>query len=349
MNAEEAAAWEPFLKRIPLFSGLSSEDLSRIALTLQPLSLPRGSTLFSQGDESDSLYVITSGQVRAVQSLRGVESVVAFLGRGEMLGEAGILTGEPRTATIKLATTCEFLKLPRKDFEQILRETPSILLHLSRLLTLRLIETNRSVAPRRARDSSQMIALELALPRSDRLLATLHLALQLMEQTRRRVLLVDLSPEAGGIARALGLSAAPVVERAIQELNLREPDRLRTLFQQHPSGLEVLNVAPATLSGRLYAHIYLFLNYLRDIYDLVLVCLPGQIGDVERSVLAESDQVVLGGSDSHRPQYRQLEAELRAMLGPKKIIPVWLGEPELEDTGFLLAGGAQVIPWQDDI
>jgi NTE family protein len=348
MNAEEISAWEPFLKRIPLFAGLAPEDLRRIAARLQPLSLPRGGTLFSQGDESDALYVITSGQVRAVQNIRGVETVTAFLGRGEMLGEAGVLTGEPRTSTIKLATTCEFLKLPKKEFEEVLRETPSMLLHLSRLLTMRLVESNRP-SPKRRLDGAQLIALSLALPRPDRLLTTLHLGLQLLEQTRRRVLLVDLNPESGGVARALGLKPVVVNEQAIREINLREPDRLRSLFQQHPSGLEILNVTPSTLGGRLYGNIYLFLNYLRDVYDLVLVSLHNELGDVERSVLAESDQVVLAGTDTHRPQYRQLEAELRSLVEAKKIVPLWFGEPDLEDTTYALTPGAGVLPWQDDI
>src|SRR3989338_6789778 len=143
MTPEEIAAWEPFLKRISLFSGLSGEDIFRIARRLQSLSLPKGSTLFSQGDESDALYIITSGQVSLVHAAKGLEKVTAFLGRGEMLGEGGILTGEPRTTTVRLNTTCEFLKLLRKDFEEILRDNSTILLHLSRILTARLVENDR--------------------------------------------------------------------------------------------------------------------------------------------------------------------------------------------------------------
>ncbi len=348
MTPEEVSAWEPFLKRIPLFSGLSSDALLRVGERLQPLSLPRGSTLFSQGDEPDAVYLVTSGQVRVLQSAHGVETVIAFLGRGETLGEAGVLTGEPRTTTVKLATTCEFLKLPRKDFEDLLRETPSMLLHLSRLLTMRLIETNRP-KQRRGLETTQLIALGLALPRPDRLLVTLHLGLELMEQTRRRVLVVDLNPEAGGVARALGLKPSIITEQDVRELNLREPSRLRTLFQQHASGLELANITPATLGGRLYGNIYLFLNYLRDVYDIVLVSLQTELGDVERSVLAECDQVVLGGCDALRPQYRQVDAELRPLVEAKKIVPLWFGEPEVEDTTFSLAAGAQVLPWADDI
>ena len=72
-------------------------------------------------------------------------------------------------------------------FEEVLRETPSILLHLSRILTMRLVETSRP-AQKKAPDSGQLITLSAALPRHDRVLVTVHLALELMEQTRRRVL-----------------------------------------------------------------------------------------------------------------------------------------------------------------
>src|SRR5581483_2371886 len=122
MTPEEIPSWEAFLKRISLFSGLSTEDIARVAARMQILSLPKGATLFQQGGESDALYIITSGQVRVVREVKGAEVIDAFLGRGEMLGEGGVLTGEPRTTTIRLATTCEFLKLLKKDFEDILRE-----------------------------------------------------------------------------------------------------------------------------------------------------------------------------------------------------------------------------------
>ena len=71
MTPEEIATWEPFLKRIPLFAGLSSEDIGRIAARIQTLSLPKGSTLYRQGDEPDALYVITSGQLRVVHEING--------------------------------------------------------------------------------------------------------------------------------------------------------------------------------------------------------------------------------------------------------------------------------------
>lgn len=347
MTPDEIAAWEPFLKRIPLFQGLSAEDIARIAARMQTLNLPKGGTLFSQGDESDALYIITSGQVRVVRDAKGVETVEAFLGRGETLGEGGTITGEPRTSTVKLATTCEFLKLSRKDFEEVLRDTPSILLHLSRILTKRLVVSDRP-GQRRELEGAQVFALNCALPRAERTLLTAHLALQLLEQTRRRVLLVDMNPD-GGAARALGLKPEIVTEASLREINLRDPGRVRALAQQHASGLEILTIPASTLGGRLYSGIYLFLNFLRDVHDVVLVSMSGELGDVERSVVSESDKALLVGSDEMRPQYRQLEAELASLIEQKRLIRLWCGEPDVEEASYAFSAPPTVLPWSDDL
>jgi NTE family protein len=348
MTPEEISGWVPFLKRIPLFSGLSAEDVARVTQRMQSLSLPKNSNLYSQGDEPDALYIVTSGQVRIVHKRGSEETVVAFLGRGEVLGEGGLLTGEPRSMTVKLNTTCEFLKLLRKDFEDILRETPSILLHLSRMLSQRLVP-KAGPTRRLSQSHAQIITLNAGLSRPDRLLLTLHLGLQLLEQSRRRVLVVDMGADAGSVARALGLKPDLVTEQAVRELNLRDPGMIRSLAQQHVSGLAVMSLQPGTLGGRLYSGIYLFLNFLRELHDLVLVSLSGELGDVERTILGEADQAIVAGSAAHRPQFRQLESELLSLIEPKKVVRVWLGEAEFEDPDLAPAGGSLLIPWPDAI
>ena len=349
MNPEEIPNWEPFLKRVPLFSGLSSEELGRVASKMQLLSLPKGAVLFSQGDEGDAFYIITSGQVRLVQTRRGQESVTALLGRGDAVGELGLLTGEARTVTVKLDTTCEFLKLIRKDFEEILRQNPSILLHLSRMISRRLVDTNAAV-PAAEGAAPQLITLNAAAPRPDAQLLALHLGLQLLEQTRRRTLIVDMGPEPGAIARALGLKPQLATETAIRALDMNDRGALASIAQTHNSGLVILSLAPAVLGGRLYSGIYLLLNFLREAHDLVLVSFSNELGDVERSILAEADRVILAGTDSHRPQFRQLEAEVPPLAADyKKIFRLWLGDPDPEAGVFTFGPERMVLPWSEAV
>jgi NTE family protein len=351
MTPEEIAAWEPFLKRVPLFAGLSTADLQRVAVRLQPLSLPKGSTLFSAGEEPNAFYIITSGQVRITHKIGGVETVEAFLGRGEEIGEGGLLTGEPRTTTVRLDTTCEFLKLLRKDFEDVLRENPPILLHLSRVMAKRLVEQRSGPAAGKAKnDAYQLIGLAAALPRGERQLLTVHLALQLVEQVRRRVLLVDLHADSGMMARILGLKPQLVTEEALRGVDLRDPSVIQALSQQHPCGLDVLSIPAATLGGRLYSGIYLFLNFLREAHEFSLVAMDTDGGDVEKAIIAEADLVLLAGQEGHRPQFRQLQAELRSLVAERKrLLQVWLGELDAE--AAVLDPGLDhiLLPWPESI
>lgn len=349
MKPEEIPSWEPFLKRIPLFAGLSPEDLGKIAARLQPLSLPKGATLFREGDDPDAMYLMVSGQARRLRTHDGVETVVAFLSRGEVAGETGLLTGIPRTSTVKLDSTSEILKLPRKDFEEILREHPTILLHLSRTLAQRLIV--QSSGPARLESDAHLVVLDPALPRAARALFGWTLGHELAAQTRKRVLLVDLAPEPGAMARAGGLKPRVLGEEELRAVNLRDPASVAELSQEHPAGgLRVLSVSPAALGGRLFSSLYLFLNSIRTGYDYAVVCLSGgERGDVERAALSEADRVLMAGCDQMRPQFRQMEAEVPGVVpDPNRLLRVWLGELEPEDAPLLIGSERVLIPWAEE-
>jgi NTE family protein len=347
MKPEEIQTWESFLKRTPLFSGLSVEDLGKLAARLQLLSLPKGATLFRQGDESDALYLIVSGHARRYRGQNGLETLVAYLGRGDVVGETGLLTSAPRSSTVRVDATSEVLKLPRKDFEDVLRVHPTILLHLSRTLASRLIEGG-AAAPRPSSEQARLVAFDCALPRRDRALIAWRLGAELAAQTRKRVLIVDLAPEPGDIARAAGLKPAPASETELRGANLRDPAAVAALAQEHPSGVRILSVSPATLGGRLFSQLYLFLNTVRDSHDLALVCLGGPRGDVERAALTEADLILMAGCDSMRPQYRHMEVEVPPLAEEsRRLLRLWIGDLEPEDAPLLVGAERVLIPWSD--
>jgi NTE family protein len=345
LKPEEIPSWEPFLKRIPLFAGLSPEDLGKIAARLQPLSLPKGATLFRESDDPDAMYLIVSGQARRLRTRDGRETVVAFLGRGDVAGETGLLTGIPRTSTVRLDATSEILKLPRKDFEEILREQPTILLGFSRTLAQRLIA--QGAGPSQPGSDAHLVVLDAALPRADRAALAWTLGEELARQTRKRVLIVDLAPEPGEVARAGKLSPVVVGEPELRAANFRDPAALAELSQEHSSGLRVLSVSPAALGGRLFGSLYLFLNALRGGHDFALVCLSGGArGDVERAALAEADRVLMAGCDEMRPQFRQMETEVPALVPePARVLRLWLGDLEPEDAPLLIGAERVMVPW----
>ncbi|MDE2290744.1 MAG: cyclic nucleotide-binding domain-containing protein, partial [Elusimicrobia bacterium] len=198
MTPEEIRSFKPFLSRIALFKDLSAEDLDNVAALMKPLSLPRGATLFQQGDAADAFYIITSGHVQARTERAGRTHVLGYRVRGDSIGETALLSGEPRAFTAVLDTTCEFLVLSKADFAKALGESPALLLQLSRALSTRLTQEAR--LGRGRRPQPRLLAVVAALGGEDRTAFAASLAHALVEQTRRRVILVDLDPQAGACA-----------------------------------------------------------------------------------------------------------------------------------------------------
>mgnify|MGYP001612828185 FL=1 len=351
MNPEEIPEWIPFLKRIPLFKDLTGEDLRAVAERLKSLSLPRGAILFHQGDRGDSFYLITSGQVHLVIERQGQKTVAAHLGPGDAAGELALLTGESCPHTALLETTSEFLVLSKKDFARIVREKPSLLLHLSRTLSARFAADPRSREQGSRTLPPQILVLLSALDPLDRTVLAVRLAHALSEQTRRRVLLVEMHEEGGAAAaNALGLKPQAVTESMLREEDLRHPALLGRLVQVHPSGLGFVTLAPSVLGGRLYRSIFLLMNLLRDNNDIVLVSLDAAFGDVERSVLYEADQWILAGCPARKGVFTDIETRLRAFSPePKRLTSVWLGDEIPSELTLAPSGEWTRIPWTAEI
>ena len=72
------------------------------------LPLPKGELLFSQGDPSDELFVVSEGRIAiATRSTDGRESMVAVLEAGGLFGELGLFDDEPRSADARALTDSE--------------------------------------------------------------------------------------------------------------------------------------------------------------------------------------------------------------------------------------------------
>ena len=82
---------------------------------------PGGEALFREGEESDSFYVIVRGRLRTLLTDESGESVVVReLSRGDAVGELGLLTGAPRSATVVAVRDTELARLSRPAFERVM-------------------------------------------------------------------------------------------------------------------------------------------------------------------------------------------------------------------------------------
>ncbi len=123
VDIERRTTW---LRRIELFNPLSEAEIEKLAQSLQPVPFSAGEVLTRQGAEAHWLYVIASGTVSVRVRHDELEREVARLGPGQYFGEMGLLTGEPRTATVVAVEAVECFRLDKQSFQALISERPEI-------------------------------------------------------------------------------------------------------------------------------------------------------------------------------------------------------------------------------
>ena len=121
---------EDFLKNLPLFRGLSADEVGRIAAATSQMRAAAGTILFRKGDACTGFHVIVYGQVKlAFGASDGSEKVVEILGPGQSFGEAVM-----------------FLERPYVVFAETLAD--SLLLHVGKAAIVQELEHSQDFARR---------------------------------------------------------------------------------------------------------------------------------------------------------------------------------------------------------
>jgi len=134
------------IKQIPSFSGLSREDLARIAGKLEEERFSAGEVIFSQGEIGDALYIIQLGAVEVLEEHEGLRTKKAILSPYDSVGEMALFTGEKRSATVIALVDSVILKLSKETWEELLAKYPSLSLHVCKVIIHGLTETERDMS-----------------------------------------------------------------------------------------------------------------------------------------------------------------------------------------------------------
>ena len=116
---------------IPWFGQLPEPVREWLVGELEALTLPGGATLFTAGSASDCVYLLLSGSLGAFapdDPTRVIGQVVA----GETVGETGLITGRPRSATVRALRDSELLRLGRPKFEELAHRAPQAAMAMAR-------------------------------------------------------------------------------------------------------------------------------------------------------------------------------------------------------------------------
>lgn len=137
---------ESVVRGAPLFTALDDAAATALRVSMETVRLPKGATLFSEGDEGTNLYVIVEGKLKlGTSSGDGRENLLSILGPGEMFGELSLFDAGPRTSTATAVTDVRLLSLGHNQVIPWITAHPQVALHLLERLAQRLRRTNEVV------------------------------------------------------------------------------------------------------------------------------------------------------------------------------------------------------------
>ena len=130
------------VQRTTLFAGLPQAEQMVLAQHLKHAPFAAGGTLTRQGAVAHWLYLIVRGQVQVQVEQEGLKTLVSTLKDGDFFGEMGMLTGEPRSATVVALTDVDCYRLDNVGFAQVLVARPEIANEISNILATRRHDLN---------------------------------------------------------------------------------------------------------------------------------------------------------------------------------------------------------------
>jgi small-conductance mechanosensitive channel/CRP-like cAMP-binding protein len=109
-------------------SQLKEDQIKILAESAKLKSYARNDDLVTEGQPGDSMFIVTKGQTKVViKGPNRSEVLVANKASGDFFGEMCLLTGDPRSATVRAADDCEVIVIDKQAFSEILLKDANIL------------------------------------------------------------------------------------------------------------------------------------------------------------------------------------------------------------------------------
>src|SRR5262245_24793639 len=117
---------EPFLQSASCFALLTEPQLQRLCEQVAIRSYKLGEVVFRQGETGDRMYLVYSGKVRVLREKNGEEVPLNTLYPGEHFGELALVSGQPRSATIRAAADSTLVSLPAESLHGLLAQNADL-------------------------------------------------------------------------------------------------------------------------------------------------------------------------------------------------------------------------------
>eukprot|EP00039_Didymoeca_costata_P004673 m.75436 g.75436 ORF g.75436 m.75436 type:complete len:1104 (-) comp12500_c0_seq3:1732-5043(-) len=109
----------------------------RLDFAIESRHIDAGSELYSQGSNSNSLYIVVSGRLRSVTTRNGRKTISQEFGKSDIVGDMEAMAGTPRPASVHAVRDSVLIEIPATVLNTLHEVYPKILMHLVRNIALR--------------------------------------------------------------------------------------------------------------------------------------------------------------------------------------------------------------------
>lgn len=276
---------------IPVFSSLTPTEQKQVEKKARLVEFKRGDVVYEENTPADAFYVVISGRFRLFQKARPgrAEKILIYFHRGDHFSEASLLTGRLHSASVEATRDGILLKLEKDDFLKLVSDFPTISLFLNRSLGSRLTKVaaaNKN--PQEVKISSFCAEIESVKAAE----CWLDIAAALVEQTKRKVILVDfVAPMSGFLKESNELKSSNSFN--LLEMDPSQDSAIRAAVQPHSRGFNYLHVDAEEEPSKDERKASTLVTFLTYRFDYVLMRLPKELNNFTLKMLKISDGVYL--------------------------------------------------------
>ncbi len=279
-----------FLKRVPLFSELTDDELKNLEQKAEVLCFPRDAFICKEGQQADTMFIIKSGIVQIFcDDGTGGKKILTHLKLGEYFGEMALLTAGPRTASVVALAETEVIRLKKVDFDELLKTHNGVCISIIKTLCNRLSKTNIGGAQIKSHNVFAVMGPDTS---SGKSLFARNLALAMSHALKEDVLLYDPNLRDDRVARMLSVKER---SKIIDELVARE--RIADISKyvvKTPCGLlTILPQENGITDCRLKEfHTYALMSTVMENYKYIVVDSSSMFTKVTKEIVQNCNKII---------------------------------------------------------
>lgn len=135
------------LENNSVFGSLDRDAFRKLDELVESVELESGEVLFEKGEPGSHLYTINEGllKISVTDAQSGREKTLALIGEDEIVGEMAVFSDQDRSGRAIAVRNTDLLKIPEKNFLDILSEYPTVGKNLIQILSKRLLMSDREI------------------------------------------------------------------------------------------------------------------------------------------------------------------------------------------------------------